>query len=58
MSAQQRSNPLTSTGYLLLKAGHYVGQDIEAALGRLGLSGREFLLLSFVGTAHDLSRTI
>jgi DNA-binding MarR family transcriptional regulator len=47
---------VTSAGYLLLKAGHHIGQEFDAALARLGLSGREFLVLSFVGAAKDLSQ--
>ena len=39
---------LTSAGYLLLKAGHHIGVDFETALDALGLTGREFLVLSFV----------
>ena len=45
---------LTSTGYLLLKAGHYMTQDFEAALAALGLTGREFLVLSFVAPEGQL----
>jgi DNA-binding MarR family transcriptional regulator len=47
---------LTSAGYLLLKAGHVIGVEFEAALDSLGLTGREFLVLSFVRTAPDLSQ--
>lgn len=47
---------LTSAGYLMLKAGHYLGQEFEAALGELGLSAREFLVLSFVRAADGLSQ--
>ena len=57
MSATPASDPvLTSAGYLLLKAGHHIGQEFDAALARLGLSGREFLVLSFVAAAEDLSQ--
>jgi DNA-binding MarR family transcriptional regulator len=47
---------LTSAGYLMLKAGHVIGVEFEAALDSLGLSGREFLVLSFVRTAPGLSQ--
>ncbi len=47
---------LRSAGYLLMKAGHYIGIDFDAALTSLGLSGREFLLLSFVRSASGLSQ--
>ena len=47
---------LTSAGYLLLKAGHYIGIEFETALDALGLSGREFLVLTFVRTADGLSQ--
>ena len=47
---------LTSAGYLLLKAGHYIGNDFDAALTTLGLTGREFLVLSFVRAADGLSQ--
>lgn len=47
---------LTSATYLLLKAGYYIGQDFDAALADLGLSGREFLVLSFVSAAEGLSQ--
>ena len=56
MTAPSGSEPLTSAGYLLIKAGHHIGLAFEAALGRVGLSGREFLVLSFVGSAEDLSQ--
>jgi DNA-binding MarR family transcriptional regulator len=56
MASPKASEPLTSAGYLLIKAGHHIGLEFEAALGRLGLSGREFLVLSFVGAAEDLSQ--
>lgn len=57
MSATPAPDPvLTSAGYLLLKAGHHIGQEFDAALARLGLSGREFLVLSFVGADEDLSQ--
>src|SRR6476619_5101680 len=45
---------LTSAGYLLLKAGHYMTQEFEAALAALGLTGREFLVLSFVAPDGQL----
>jgi DNA-binding MarR family transcriptional regulator len=47
---------LRSAGYLLMKAGHHIGVDFDAALTSLGLSGREFLLLSFVRSASGLSQ--
>lgn len=47
---------LTSAGYLLLKAGHYMGQDFDATLASLDLTGREFLVLSFVSAAEGLSQ--
>jgi DNA-binding MarR family transcriptional regulator len=56
MAAPRASEPLTSAGYLLIKAGHHIGLEFEAALGRVGLSGREFLVLSFVASAEDLSQ--
>jgi DNA-binding MarR family transcriptional regulator len=57
MTATPAPDPvLTSAGYLLLKAGHHIGQEFDAALALLGLSGREFLVLSFVGAAEDLSQ--
>ena len=43
---------LGSAGYLLLKAGHYIGVEFDAALDALGLNGREFLVLSFVRAAR------
>jgi DNA-binding MarR family transcriptional regulator len=45
---------LGSAGYLLLKAGHYMGQEFEATLAELGLTGREFLVLTFVASAEGL----
>lgn len=47
---------LGSAGYLLLKAGHYIGVEFDAALDSLGLNGREFLVLSFVRTGDGLSQ--
>ncbi len=47
---------LTSAGYLLLKAGHYMGQVFDATLATLHLTGREFLVLSFVSAAEGLSQ--
>ena len=47
---------LTSAGYLLLKAGHYLGIELDAAFGTLGLTGREFLVLSFVRASDGLSQ--
>lgn len=47
---------LTSAGYLLLKAGHHIGQQFDAALAGIGLTGREFLVMSFVQAADGLSQ--
>jgi DNA-binding MarR family transcriptional regulator len=47
---------LRSPGYLLMKAGHHIGLELEAALAEIGLSGRELLLLSFVRAHPDLSQ--
>ena len=47
---------LTSAGYLMIKAGHYLGQGFEAALAELGISAREFLVLTFVRAADGLSQ--
>ena len=47
---------LTSAGYLLLKAGHYMAIDFEATLADLELTGRAFLVLSFVSAAEGLSQ--
>jgi DNA-binding MarR family transcriptional regulator len=47
---------LTSAGYLLIKAGHVIGMEFDAALDALGLTGREFLVLSFVRAARGLSQ--
>ena len=47
---------LTSAGYLLLKAGHYVGQRVRRGADPLGLTAREFLVLGFVGSADGLSQ--
>jgi DNA-binding MarR family transcriptional regulator len=47
---------LRSAGYLLIKAGHYIGLEFDAALTELGLSGRELLLLSFVRSSSGLSQ--
>lgn len=49
-------SPITATGYLLLKAGHYMGVEFEAALDALGMTGREFLVLSFAVDAEGLSQ--
>lgn len=46
---------LTSAGYLLLKAGVHIGSDLEAGLRALDLTGRDFLVLTFVG-AEPLSQ--
>ena len=47
---------LTSAAYLMIKAGHYLGQGFEAALAELGISAREFLVLTFVRAADGLSQ--
>ena len=47
---------LTSAGYLLLKAGHYIAIELDAAFESLGLTGREFLVLSFVRSSDGLSQ--
>ena len=47
---------LTSAGYLLLKAGKYIGEEFEGALAELGLTAREFLVLSYVRAADGLSQ--
>ena len=47
---------LTSAGYLLLKAGHFVGEEFDATLGSLGLNRREFLMLSYVSASEGLSQ--
>jgi DNA-binding MarR family transcriptional regulator len=47
---------LTSAGYLLMKAGHYIGVEFDAALTSVGLTGREFLVLSFVRASAGLSQ--
>src|SRR4051812_15268301 len=38
---------IRSAGYLLIKAGHIIGGEFEAALTSLGLSARGFLRLPF-----------
>lgn len=47
---------LRSPGYLLMKAGHYIGIEFDAVLTSLGLSAREFLVLSFARTSATLSQ--
>lgn len=47
---------LQSAGYLLMKAGHYIGTDFEAVLAKFDLSGRDFLVLSFVRASDELSQ--
>jgi DNA-binding MarR family transcriptional regulator len=47
---------LRSAGYLLMKAGHHIGVEFDAALTSLGLTAREFLLLSFVRSRSGLSQ--
>jgi len=47
---------LRSAGYLLMKAGHHIGVEFDAALTSLGLTGRELMLLSFVRAASGLSQ--
>ena len=56
MGTADDDDVLRSAGYLLIKAGHYIGMEFDAALTSLGLSGREFLLLSFVRSASGLSQ--
>ena len=48
---------LTSAGYLLLKAGTQFHGVIDEALGALELTGRQFLVLTFVGGEHQLSQS-
>jgi DNA-binding MarR family transcriptional regulator len=47
---------LTSAGYLLLKAGHYISIELETALASLGLTGRELLVMSYVRATEGLSQ--
>lgn len=47
---------LRSAGYLLMKAGHYIGIEIETVLTKFDLSAREFLVLSFVRASDALSQ--
>ena len=47
---------LTSAGYLLVKAGHHIGMQFDAALVELGLSVREYLVLGFVDASPGLSQ--
>jgi DNA-binding MarR family transcriptional regulator len=56
VKAADDEDVLRSAGYLLMKAGHHIGVDFDAALTSLGLTGREFLLLSFVRSAPGLSQ--
>lgn len=56
MAATPDEDVLHSAGYLLMKAGHYIGIEIEAALEGLGLTAREFLVLSFVRSHDGLSQ--
>jgi DNA-binding MarR family transcriptional regulator len=47
---------LGSAGYLLVKAGHYIGMAFEQAMRDCGLSMRELLVLSFVAHTEGLSQ--
>jgi DNA-binding MarR family transcriptional regulator len=47
---------LTSAGYLLLKAGTQFHGVIDDALGAEDLTGRQFLVLTFVGGEDQLSQ--
>jgi len=47
---------LRSPGYLLMKAGHHIGLELDAALREVGVSGRELLVLSFVRSHPGLSQ--
>ncbi len=47
---------LTSAGYLLLKAGTHFHAVIDATLGAVDLTGRQFLVLTFAGGAEPLSQ--
>jgi DNA-binding MarR family transcriptional regulator len=47
---------LTSAGYLLLKAGTQFHNIIDDALAELDLTGRQFLVLTFAGSADPLSQ--
>lgn len=47
---------LTSVGYLLLKAGVHMHAVFDESLSALGLTGREFLVLSFVRSEEGLSQ--
>lgn len=47
---------LHSAGYLLMKAGHYIGIEIERVLATFELTAREFLVLSFVRASDALSQ--
>jgi DNA-binding MarR family transcriptional regulator len=47
---------LSSAGYLLLKAGTQFHAVIDGALGAEELTGRQFLVLTFVGGADRLSQ--
>jgi DNA-binding MarR family transcriptional regulator len=46
----------TSAGYLVLKAGVHFQALIEETLDRLDLTGRQLLVLGFVGSEGDLSQ--
>jgi DNA-binding MarR family transcriptional regulator len=47
---------LTSAGYLLLKAGTHFHAIIDDALAAHGLTGRQFLVLTFAGGPDELSQ--
>ena len=44
----ERSRVTTSASYLMMKAGMFVGRDIDAALAASDLTSRQFLLLAIV----------
>ena len=52
----------SSAGYLLMKAGMHATRAIESALDEVGLSAREFLVLTYVGgeamSQQELSRRL
>ena len=54
--ARPDDDVLRSAGYLLMKAGHHIGADFDAALTSVGVNGRELLVLSFVRAADGLSQ--
>jgi DNA-binding MarR family transcriptional regulator len=48
---------LTSAGYLLLKAGTHFHAIIDTALAAFDLTARQFLVLTFAGSADPLSQS-